>query len=378
MSFENLNLNPAILRAVKEMGYEKPTEVQTNAIPLVMQGHDLLVSAQTGTGKTGAFMLPALNMISQIDPNTEVPGCKGPRLLVLTPTRELADQVSEAAMTYSKYMQKIKVVSIIGGVSYFNQRRKMQRYTDIIIATPGRLIDYIEQGEIDLRRLQMLVLDEADRMLDMGFREPVKFIMSEIKQAHQTLLFSATVDRSIEELSQRFMKNAKRVAVTAPKVRHQNIEQNIHFVADLASKRKALNHLLRSPEVNQAIIFTDTKRSCDRLAEMLERDGFGAAPLHGDMRQGARIRTLDALRDGKIKFLVATDVAARGIDVQGITHIINHDLPRSAEDYVHRIGRTGRAGAKGTAISLAYHREFSEIRRIEKFIGHQINKMELK
>lgn len=367
MSFESLNLHPAILRAIEETGYTTPTPIQAQAIPVVMEGHDLMASAQTGTGKTAGFMLPALNLLATPHESRS----RGPRILVLTPTRELAAQVNEAARKYGKFL-RARTVSIVGGMPYPLQNKLLSQPLDILVATPGRLLDHMERGRIDLSRLQMLILDEADRMLDMGFLPDVERICEQLSAERQTLLFSATLDGDIARIAKQILKNPKTVQVAAQKEKHANIEQRLHFVDDMTHKNKLLEHLLIAPEVNQTIIFTSTKRHADVLAEDLYAAGHKTAALHGDMTQGARNRTLTKLRHGDVKVLVATDVAARGIDVHGITHVINYDLPKFAEDYVHRIGRTGRANNSGIAISFASNMDRHLLRKIEQYTGNRL------
>jgi len=367
LSFESLNLDSAILRAIEESGYTTPTAIQAQAIPVVTQGHDLMASAQTGTGKTAAFMLPALNLLA----TPHELKSRGPRILVLVPTRELATQVNEAARKYGKFI-RARTVSIVGGMPYPLQNKLLSQPLDILVATPGRLLDHMERGRIDLSRLQMLILDEADRMLDMGFLPDVERICSQLSAERQTLLFSATLDGDIARVAKQILKNPKTIQVAGQKEKHANIEQRLHYVDDMTHKNKLLEHLLIAPEVNQVIIFTSTKRHADVLAEDLYAAGHKTAALHGDMTQGARNRTLTKLRQGEVKVLVATDVAARGIDVQGISHVINYDLPKFAEDYVHRIGRTGRAGNTGIAISFASNMDRHILRKIEQFTGNRM------
>ncbi|MDD3884729.1 MAG: DEAD/DEAH box helicase [Gallionella sp.] len=367
MSFESLNLNPAILKAIADSGYTQPTPVQAQAIPEVMAGHDLMASAQTGTGKTAAFILPALNRLatpSQVR-------SKGPRVLVLTPTRELAQQVCDAASKYGKHMH-VKVISILGGMPYPVQNRLLSGFVDILVATPGRLIDHLERGRIDFSRLEMLVLDEADRMLDMGFSEDVERIADATPKTRQTLLFSATLEGVVGNMAARMLKDPKRISVSAAKAKHENIEQRMMFADDVAHKNKMLSHILTDIDVNQAVVFTATKRDADSLADSLAAQGHAVAALHGDMNQRERNRTLQNLRHGNLRILVATDVAARGIDVPGISHVINFDLPKFAEDYVHRIGRTGRGGASGIAISFASNRDALLLKRIERYTEQRI------
>ena len=367
MSFASLNLDNALLRAIEESGYTTPTAIQAQAIPVVTAGHDLMASAQTGTGKTAAFMLPALNLLA----TPHELKSRGPRILVLVPTRELATQVNEAARKYGKFI-RARTVSIVGGMPYPLQNKLLSQPLDILVATPGRLLDHMERGRIDLSRLQMLVLDEADRMLDMGFLPDVERICEQLTAERQTLLFSATLDGDIARIARQILKNPKTIQVATQKEKHANIEQRLHYVDDMTHKNKLLEHLLIAPEVNQVIIFTSTKRHCDVLAEDLYAAGHKTAALHGDMTQGARNRTLTKLRQGDVKVLVATDVAARGIDVAGITHVINYDLPKFAEDYVHRIGRTGRAGNTGIAISFASNIDRHILRKIEQFTGNRL------
>jgi superfamily II DNA/RNA helicase len=366
-SFEKLNLNPAILRAIEESGYTTATPIQAQAIPVVMDGHDLMASAQTGTGKTAAFTLPALNLLATPHPSNS----RGPRIMVLVPTRELAAQVNEAVRKYGKFL-RVRTVSIVGGMPYPLQNKLLSQPLDILVATPGRLLDHMERGRIDLSRLQMLILDEADRMLDMGFMPDVERICNALPKERQTLLFSATLDGSIGRIAHQILRSPKAIHIAAQKEKHANIEQRLHYVDDMSHKNKLLEHLLIAPEVNQVIVFTSTKRHADVLAEDLYAAGHKTAALHGDMTQGARNRTLTKLRHGDVKVLVATDVAARGIDVLGISHVINYDLPKFAEDYVHRIGRTGRAGNMGIAVSFASHMDRHQVRKIEQFTGQRL------
>ena len=368
MPFASLGLNPAIVKAVVSAGYTDPTPVQLAAIPAALAHKDLLVSAQTGTGKTAAFMLPALEMLATPSKSSGF----GPRMLVLAPTRELALQVTKAAETYGKFMRRVRVVSILGGMPYPVQNRLLKGHVDIIVATPGRLLDHMRAGRIDFSRLEMLVLDEADRMLDMGFIEDIETVVAATPASRQTLLFSATLDGTVGTLAKKLTRDAVRVEISNAQTRHENIEQRLHYADDQRHKMKLVDHYLRGVDVDQAIVFTSTKRAADELADALVSQGFPAAALHGDMNQGQRNRTLGNMRRGNVKVLVATDVAARGIDVQTITHVINFDLPRMAEDYVHRIGRTGRAGRNGVAISLASVRDHAQVKQIERFTTQAI------
>lgn len=368
MSFESLNLHPSIIKAVQTLGYTTPTPIQQQAIPELIAGHDVMASAQTGTGKTAAFMLPALHRLA----TPAAVRSRGPRVLVLTPTRELALQVSDAASKYGKFLPRAKVVSILGGMPYPLQNKLLSQAVDILVATPGRLIDHIQRGRVDFSRLEMLVLDEADRMLDMGFIHDVEQIAASTPADRQTILFSATLDSAIDKIATRLLKSPKRIQIASQRSKLENIEQRLHYVDNLSHKNQLLDHLLRDTTIKQAIVFTATKRDADSLADNLSAQGHKAAAMHGDMTQRERTRTLTGLRQGRLKILVATDVAARGIDIADITHVINFDLPKFAEDYVHRIGRTGRAGASGIAVSFASDKDGIHLKRIEKFTGNRI------
>jgi superfamily II DNA/RNA helicase len=371
MSFESLNLNPALVQALATAGYTEPTPVQAQAIPVALTGFDLMVSAPTGTGKTAAFVLPALQRLALAPAKHG----RGPRVLVLTPTRELAMQVTEAVDKYCKFMRHMRTGTVLGGMPYPKQRRLLEQSLDVLVATPGRLIDFIDQGRVDFSRLELLVLDEADRMLDMGFIEPVKRIAAKTPATRQTMLFSATLDGNIAKLGRELLRDPKLIAVSAPKENNENIQQRLHYVDDGSHKHRLLDHVLRSEECQaQSIVFTATKHGADRLAERLFHAGHEAAALHGNMNQSQRNRTLARLRSGAVKVLVATDVAARGIDVASISHVFNYDLPKVAEDYVHRIGRTGRAGATGTAISFASSEDVRQLKQIERYIGRAIER----
>lgn len=369
MSFSNLQLNETILKAIKVCGYTTPTPVQAKAIPQVLAGHDVIATAQTGTGKTAAFVLPALQRLST--PSTSTKKSKGPRVLVLTPTRELANQITTAVSTYGKFM-RIRSGAILGGMPYFEQQRLLSMPVDLIVATPGRLMDHMERGRIDFSRLELLILDEADRMLDMGFSEAVDTIAAATPSTRQTLMFTATLDATMAKLAQRLLREPVRVDIAGKKTTLETIEQRLHAADDMQHKNRLLNHLISDKGMTKAIIFSGTKRNADQLARELAAQGHATAALHGDMSQNARNRTIMNMRRGKVRLLVATDVAARGIDVSGITHVINYDLPKNAEDYVHRIGRTGRAGASGIAISFASGKEVDSLRSIERFIGQPI------
>jgi superfamily II DNA/RNA helicase len=369
MSFSKLQLSEPILKAIKLCGYTVPTPIQAQAIPQAIAGHDLIATAQTGTGKTAAFVMPALMRLST--PSASLKRSKGPRVLVLTPTRELANQVTEAVKTYGRFM-RIRSGTILGGMPYFEQQRLLSQPVDLIVATPGRLIDHMERGRIDFSRLELLVLDEADRMLDMGFSDAVDTIAGATPAERQTLMFTATMDSTMAKLAQRLLKEPVRIEIAGKKTTLETIEQRLHAADDMQHKSRMLKHLISDSDMTRAIIFSATKRNADQLASELSAQGHAAAALHGDMSQGARNRTIINMKRGKIRLLVATDVAARGLDVTGITHVINYDLPKNAEDYVHRIGRTGRAGATGIAISFASGKEVDSLRSIERYIGQTI------
>ncbi len=368
MSFNQLLTQDPILQAIEEAGYTEPTPIQAQAIPVILAGRDLRASAQTGTGKTAAFILPVLEKLVKTPAK---PG-KGPRVLILVPTRELAMQVAKEAAKYSQKLSHMKTICIYGGAPYPIQNRDLSRPYEILVATPGRLIDHMERGRIPFGRLEFLILDEADRMLDMGFIEPVEHIASATPAEKQTLLFSATFHKNVMNLSKRLLKNPAEIVIAAQHEKHENIEQRLHHVDNLQHKERLLDHLLKDESVKQAIVFTATKHQADTLMEVLCEKGHEAAALHGDMNQRQRTKTIARLRRGEVRVLVATDVAARGIDIQTITHVINFDLPRSAEDYVHRIGRTGRAGAHGIALSFASPKDRGLVRQIEQFTGHSL------
>jgi superfamily II DNA/RNA helicase len=367
MSFAELLLSPPILKAVAACGYTSPTPVQEQAIPLALAGHDLIGTAQTGTGKTAAFVLPALQLLSKPPANHS----KGPRVLVLTPTRELANQVTDAVRIYGKFM-RIRHGAILGGMPYREQLKLLSQPVDIIVATPGRLIDHLERGRMNLSRLELLVLDEADRMLDMGFSEDVDKIAAMAPAERQTMMFTATMDDAMAKLAKRLLREPVRIEITGKKMTLDQIEQRLHVADNLQHKHRMLQRLISDTELTMAIIFSATKRDAESMAQDLASQGHSAIALHGDMTQGARNRAIAAMRRGKVRLLVATDVAARGLDVSGISHVINFDLPKCAEDYVHRIGRTGRAGASGIAVSFASLNDLSYLQRIERFIGQSL------
>ena len=378
MKFEELGLVPELLSALAACGYAEPTPIQAQAIPHLNAGRDLIGSAQTGTGKTAAFVLPALQRLA-LSGKRAKPGRNGvaaPSILVLAPTRELAQQVAAEAVRYGKSL-RVNTVCIYGGAPYPVQNRELSRGADIIVATPGRLIDHLERGRIDLSTLDILVLDEADRMLDMGFVDDVERIAALAPKTRQTVLFSATFDGAIARLSARLLRDAMRIDIKSDRAAPLAIEQRVHFADDHSHKHRILDHLLADIAITQSIVFIATKRDAESLAQRLKGEGHAAAALHGDMSQHERTSTLREMRRGRVRTLVATDVAARGIDVPAISHVINFDLPRQADDYVHRIGRTGRAGAAGIAVSLANHAERGTLRQIERHTGAAIAASEI-
>ena len=367
IKFADLNLDKNILSAVRSEGYESPTPIQAQAIPFALDGRDIMASAQTGSGKTAAFLLPTLQRLTK---RSEKPG-KGPRALVLTPTRELAAQVEKNALAYAKNMRWFRTVSIVGGASFGYQTRALSKPVDLIVATPGRLMDLMQSGKVDFERLEVLILDEADRMLDMGFIDDIETIVEATPSDRQTLLFSATWDGAVGKLARKLTKDPETIEVE--RVDDQGkIEEQLLYCDDMRHKNRLLDHILRDANIDQCVIFTSTKAMTEVIADELYEKGFAANCLHGDMPQGWRNRTLMDLRKGRCKILVATDVAARGIDVPTITHVINYDLPKQAEDYVHRIGRTGRAGRTGIAITFAEVNEYVKVHKIEKYIGRKL------
>ena len=367
IKFADLNLDKNILSAVRSEGYESPTPIQAQAIPFALEGRDIMASAQTGSGKTAAFLLPTLQKLTK---RSEKPG-KGPRALVLTPTRELAAQVEKNALAYAKNMRWFRTVSIVGGASFGYQTRALSKPVDLIVATPGRLMDLMQSGKVDFARLEVLILDEADRMLDMGFIDDIETIVEATPSDRQTLLFSATWDGAVGKLARKLTKDPETIEVE--RVDDQGkIEEQLLYCDDMRHKNRLLDHILRDANIDQCVIFTSTKAMTEVIADDLYEKGFSANCLHGDMPQGWRNRTLMDLRKGRCKILVATDVAARGIDVPTITHVINYDLPKQAEDYVHRIGRTGRAGRTGIAITFAEVNEYVKVHKIEKYIGRKL------
>ena len=367
IKFADLNLDKNILSALQAAGYDSPTPIQAQSIPAALADKDIMASAQTGSGKTAAFLLPSLQKIVK---RSEKPG-KGPRVLVLTPTRELAAQVEKNAQIYAKNMKWVRSVTLVGGSSFGQQIKAMSKPIDIIVATPGRLMDHMRSGRVDFDRLEVLILDEADRMLDMGFIDDIETIVAATPEDRQTLLFSATWDGAVGKLARKLTKNPEVIEIERED-KQGKIDEQLLYCDDKNHKNRLLDHILRDASIDQCVIFTSTKAMTEVLADELYEKGFAANCLHGDMPQGWRNRTLMDLRKGRCKILVATDVAARGIDVPTITHVINYDLPKQAEDYVHRIGRTGRAGRSGLAISFAEVNEYMAVHKIERYIGRKL------
>jgi superfamily II DNA/RNA helicase len=374
--FADLGLAKELLSAVERSGYTTPTEVQSRAIPAAMAGQDLLVSSKTGSGKTAAFVLPALERIQAARGDASKRRAKGapngPRVLVLAPTRELAMQVSKAVQTYGVGMQGLKVACVVGGVPYPLQLRALRGPLDVLIATPGRLLDHLQSGVAVLDQVEMFVLDEADRMLDMGFIDDINTIAAALPAQRQTLMFSATFAGHVGRLAANLTRDPQRIEVASHTDAHAQIEQRLHWADDLKHKNAMLEQLLADRELDQAVVFCSTQRDADVLADRLADIGHSVAALHGGMPQGRRNRVLQGLRQRQLRVLVATDVAARGIDVPTITHVINYGLPMKPEDYIHRIGRTGRAGRDGIAVTLAERRDVGMIRRIERFTTQNI------
>ena len=369
MSFDSLGLSAELLRAVSEQGYSEPTPVQAQAIPVVLQGKDILAGAQTGTGKTAGFTLPLLQLLSE---HAQGKGRRPVRALVLTPTRELAAQVGESVETYGKHLP-LKSTVIFGGVKINPQIEKLRHGVDILVATPGRLLDHVQQKTLDLSKVEILVLDEADRMLDMGFIHDIRKVLALLPKNRQNLLFSATYSSDIKSLADRLLDNPVMIEVARRNTAAETVEQRVYPV-DRGRKRELLSHLIGSKNWKQVLVFTRTKHGANRLAQQLEKDGLTAAAIHGNKSQGARTRALAGFKQGDVRVLVATDIAARGLDIDQLPHVVNFELPNVAEDYVHRIGRTGRAGNEGEAVSLVCVDEKGLLRDIERLLKRDITK----
>ncbi|MCK0509139.1 DEAD/DEAH box helicase [Aromatoleum anaerobium] len=370
MSFADLGLTPELLRAVAESGYTTPTPIQQQAIPVVLSGRDVMGGAQTGTGKTAGFTLPLLQRLARHASTSTSPARHPVRALILAPTRELAMQVFESVRTYSKYVP-LRSTCIYGGVDMKPQIQDLRNGVEIVVATPGRLLDHVQQKTIQLGQVEMLVLDEADRMLDMGFIPDIRRILDLLPAARQSLLFSATFSDEIKKLADQMLKEPQLIEVARRNMVSETITHRVHPVS-AGLKRNLLAHLLRHEPDTQALVFVATKLACARLAHFLERHGIAADAIHGDKGQAQRTDTLEAFKSGKLRVLVATDVAARGLDIDDLPSVINFELPHTAEDYVHRIGRTGRAGRQGNAVSLVSVEEKHHLAEIEKLIKLQI------
>ncbi|MFA5214785.1 DEAD/DEAH box helicase [Sulfuricurvum sp.] len=369
MLFTELNLSAPILKAVSEEGYTTPTPVQAQAIPFILDGRDMLAGAQTGTGKTAGFTLPMLEILSR---NHHTKGPRHVRVLILTPTRELAAQVGESVKTYGKYLP-FKSTVIFGGVGIQPQITTLRNGVDILIATPGRLLDHVSQGTVDLRHVEMLILDEADRMLDMGFVKDIRRVIAILPQKRQNLLFSATYSDEIKKLCESILRNPAVVEVARRNTSSELVTQRVILV-DCARKSALFGHLVKENKWEQVLVFTRTKHQANKLSEYLQKIGIASAAIHGNKSQAARTKALSDFKEGKVKILVATDIAARGLDIDQLPHVVNLELPNIAEDYVHRIGRTGRAGNEGEAISLVCVDEYDYLKGIEKLINRKLDR----
>ena len=372
ISFASLNLAPEILKALDEFGYSTPTPIQAQAIPIVLQGRDLMAGAQTGTGKTAAFALPMLQKLMPLASTSASPARHPIRALILVPTRELAIQVEASVKVYAKH-SALRSLVVYGGVDIKTQTPQLMKGVEILVATPGRLLDHIEQRTLQLSQVQMLILDEADRMLDMGFMPDLKRILALLPKQRQNLMFSATFSTEIKKLSEAFLNDPVLVEVARSNATNENVTQKVYHVAQ-NHKHALLAKILNETETKQVIVFTKTKLTASRLARQLAREGILADAIHGDKSQSERIQALDAFKQGKINALIATDVAARGLDIDQLPMVINYEIPSAPEDYVHRIGRTGRAGALGIAISLVSPDEEKYLKEIEKLIKREITK----
>ena len=370
-AFNELGLNAKLIQNIAAKGYDTPSPIQAKAIPLVLSGRDLMAAAQTGTGKTAAFTLPALHMLK----GGPRPGPKDVSCLILTPTRELAAQIADNIRTYGAGI-KLHSQMVCGGVNIRPQIRHLARGTDILVATPGRLLDLLGQGAVRLDHVKMWVLDEADRMLDMGFIPAMRRIHAELPKKRQTLMFSATFSREIEALAGEFLHQPQKIQVTPANTTVSRIDQTVYPV-DKARKTELLKHLVASERWGQVLVFSRTKYGADKISRNLSKAGISSDSIHGDKKQGARTRSLKQFKDGRLQVLVATDIAARGIDIQQLPRVVNFDLPHVAEDYVHRIGRTGRAGETGIALSLVSADEVSQLQKIEKLIKKSIPREEI-
>lgn len=368
MTFQNLGLSSELLRAVADSNYNAPTPIQQQAIPLILQGKDIFASAQTGTGKTAGFTLPLLQLLNH-NPSQ---GRRSPRALILTPTRELAAQVSDSVRTYGKYLS-LRSAVVYGGVAIGPQIQTLRQGVDILVATPGRLLDHLEQRTLDLSHVEILVLDECDRMLDMGFIHAIRKILLKLPASRQTLMFSATFSKTIQQLANTLLKSPSLIEVAARNTASQQVEQVVYLV-ERDRKRELLSYTISFHNWQQVLVFARTKHGANRLAEQLAKDGLKTAAIHGNKSQAARMRALKDFKLGKVRVLVATDVASRGLDIDSLPHVVNFELPNVPEDYVHRIGRTGRAGKEGQAVSLVCKDEYPLLVSIEKLLDQTITK----
>jgi ATP-dependent RNA helicase RhlE len=369
MTFRNLGLSTDLLRAVAEEGYTSPTPIQQQAIPAILLGQDVFASAQTGTGKTAGFTLPLLQLLGTTNAN---PVHRTPRALILTPTRELADQVKDSVQTYGKYLS-LRSAVVYGGVGIKPQIQMLHRGVDILVATPGRLLDHVGQKTVDLSHIEILVLDECDRMLDMGFIHDIRKILAKLPPSRQTLMFSATFSKAIQQLANTLLKSPTQIEVAPRNTAAIQVEQVVHPV-DRDRKRELLSYMIGFHNWKQVLVFTRTKHGANRLAEQLAKDGLKSTAIHGNKSQAARTRALQDFKQGKVRVLVATDVASRGLDIDQLPHVVNFELPNVPEDYVHRIGRTGRAGNVGRAVSLVCGDEYPLLKDIERLLNQTLAK----
>ena len=376
VTFSDFGLHPDVLKAVTAAGYTKPTPIQAQAIPVVMAGHDVMAAAQTGTGKTAGFALPIINALMPLASHSASPARHPVRALIIAPTRELADQIHDNVKTYIQFTP-LRSAAVFGGVDMQPQTNALRAGVEILIATPGRLLDHVQQKSVNLSQVQLLVLDEADRMLDMGFLPDIQRIINLLSPRRQNLMFSATFSDEIRKLAKRFLNEPKLIEVARPNTLAENVEQTVYHVPSEDLKRDAVGALIRERGIEQVIVFSNTKIGAGRLARHLQKEGFLAEAIHGDKSQQERLKTLDGFKAGEIKVLVATDVAARGLDIAELPAVINYDLPHSPEDYVHRIGRTGRAGASGMALSLMVDHDQKALAEIEKLTKRKLDVQEL-
>ncbi len=370
MTFSDLGLSQDLLRAVAEQDYNEPTPIQQQAIPAILQGKDVFASAQTGTGKTAGFTLPLLQLLNNSSSRKEY---RTPRALILLPTRELAQQVGDSVRTYGKYLP-LRSAIVYGGIGLRPQIQTLRQGVDIVVATPGRLLDHLEQKNLDLSHIEILVLDECDRMLDMGFIHDIRKILAKLPSARQTLMFSATFSKTIQQLANTLLKTPVLIEVASRNTASEQVQQVVHLV-ERDRKRELLSYMISFHNWKQVLVFTRTKHGASRLAEQLAKDGLKTAAIHGNKSQAARLKALNDFKQGKVRVLVATDVASRGLDIERLPHVVNFELPNVPEDYVHRIGRTGRAGMEGCAVSLVCKDEYPFLTSIEKLLNHTIVKV---